>query len=230
MNMITVDEERKHLRIWEMLPWIVNGTVAVELADDVQEHLRQCALCRTELARQRWVSTVMNMDDWRAPAVERGLEKLMHRLIEEDGEPRGRRVRGPWYRRSEAMAASSRRATMVAYGLAAVVLLEAGALAVVGRQLLGQQAQSGYRTLSSSAASTHHATIRFVADDTMPLGRLRELLASQNLQIVSGPGQNGVYSLAPVNSGGDVEAQVAGLRRASGVRFAEPIADAQGLQ
>lgn len=230
MNTISANEERNHLRIWEMLPWTVNGTVSLEVACDVQEHLRQCELCRTELTRQRWLSTSMNKDDRPAPAIERGLEKLMRRLNEEEGEPRARRVRGPWYRRSRLVGASSVRTTLIAYGLAATVLLEAGALAVMGLQLPGQRPQSGYRTLSSGAASPHHATIRLVADDTMPVGRLRELLVSQKLQIVSGPGQNGVYSLAPVDSVSDVEVQVAALRRAPGVRFAEPIADAEGLQ
>lgn len=228
MNMMAVDEEREHLRIWETLPWIVNGTAGAEAASEAQEHLRECALCRAELAHQRWLFKTMNRHERQAPSIERGLEDLMHRIDGEgQREPDIRRVRGPWYRRASAQA-GSRRMAAVAYGLAAMVLVEAGALAVLGgRQLPGEQPQASYRTLSDGAAPAHHATIRLVVDGAMTVGRLQELLASQQLQIVSGPGQNGVYSLAPIAAVGDVDAQVAALRAASGVRFAEPVADAR---
>ncbi|KAE8753496.1 hypothetical protein FSO04_44890 [Paraburkholderia madseniana] len=231
MNMMAVDEERKHLRIWETLPWIVNGTAGAEAASEAQEHVRECTLCRTELARQRWLFTTMNKHERQAPPIERGLEDLMHRIDDEQREPDIRRVRGPWYRRAGAQT-GSHRVAVVAYGLAAMVLVEAGALAVLGgRRPPGEQPQQAtYRTLSEGAAPAHRATIRLVVDDAMTVGRLHALLESQQLEIVSGPGQNGVYSLAPVADAGDVSAQVAVLRAAPGVRFAEPVADARSAQ
>jgi hypothetical protein len=60
----------------------------------------------------------------------------------------------------------------------------------------------------------------------MSLGELEALLGRTHLQIVGGPGDGGVYSLAPLSAraGSGVQGEaLAQLRAHPGVRFAEPV-------
>ncbi|GLU31336.1 hypothetical protein WKR88_15105 [Trinickia caryophylli] len=232
MSASAADDERRHLRIWEMLPWIVNDTAGAEDAREVQAHLRECVLCRAELARQRWLLSAANRREPQAPNVERGLDKLMQQIDDADhheAESRGTGTHGRWQPAEKARARAG-RSVLLAYGLAAMALIEAGALAMLGGQLHGLQPAGSYRTLSEAASPLHRATIRLVVDDAMSVRQLQTLLAAQHLRIVNGPGENGVYSLAPAGEMGDVDAQVAALRAAPGVRFAEPAAEALNAQ
>jgi hypothetical protein len=109
-----------------------------------------------------------------------------------------------------------------------IALLEAGRLAMLGIRHGDAGAPPNYRTLSEPNAAVTGATIPLVADAVMPVGQLQTLLAPLHLQIVGGPGENGVYSLAPTAGHLDVAAQLSALRAAPHVRFAEPVGDADG--
>lgn len=224
MNMIAVDDERMHLRVWEMLPWVVNGTADANELRRVNEHLCACALCLSELSRQRGLCSAMNEREPQAPHVERGLAKLLQRMGDVEGNTQAHPARALRQRRVAANA-GSRVATTVACGLAALVMLESGALAVLGERLQWEPAVA-YRTLSEPASRPNRAAIRLVVDERMSVRELQALLVSLNLQIVAGPDANGVYSLAPLGATGSLDALAAALRAAPGVRFAEPIAQA----
>jgi hypothetical protein len=64
--------------------------------------------------------------------------------------------------------------------------------------------------------------LRVVLADDMTLGELRALLAERGMELVGGPGERGVYTLA-VRS--DAAAALAALRAHPQVRFAEPVAE-----
>ena len=51
-----------HHQIWELLPWIINGTATPEQRRLVDSHLPHCMDCRDELALQRLVHDGMNRD------------------------------------------------------------------------------------------------------------------------------------------------------------------------
>ncbi len=225
MSMIAVDDERMHLRVWEALPWVVNGTADANELRRVNEHLCGCVLCRSELSRQRGLRAAMNERELHAPRVERGLARLLQRIGDVEGETQGHPVQA-LRQRQVAANARARVATTVACGLAAVVLLESGALAVLGERLGSSAPAAAYRTLSEPAARPNRAAIRLVVDEQMSVRDLQALLVSLKLQIVAGPDANGVYSLAPVGATASLDATAAALRAAPGVRFAEPIAQA----
>jgi hypothetical protein len=71
------------------------------------------------------------------------------------------------------------------------------------------------------------ASIRAVLAPTLTLGQVQTLLTQSQLQIVGGPSEAGVYSLAPRTAAADTGAALARLRADPGVRFAEPLDAAQ---
>ncbi|TKC91499.1 hypothetical protein FAZ69_03310 [Trinickia terrae] len=222
MNKIPVDVERTHLHAWEMLPWLVNGTLPEAERAQVEAHLAGCESCREELARQRGLFSQMNAKEIEGPSADQGVARL---LLQIDERPR-----------QAAPAASGARAprnrwAAIAYGLAALLVLETGGVAVLSSQSdAGSHASAVYRTLSLPDSTASRATIRLVVDPAMTAGGLQALLVPLHLQIVAGPTENGVYSLGPAAKRGDVERQIGELRAASGVRFVEPVGASRDTQ
>ena len=217
-------DDRDHLSAWEQLPWLVNGTASEAQRSALGAHIAACDRCREELDRQRSIHRAMNDTDRAGPPVERGLARLTRRI--EASAPEGGI-------RSGRQAAPRSRWAVIAYGLAAVVLLETGGLAMLSTQLgIGsKRAEPAYRTLSSPAASAAQGTIRLVLDSRMTVGDLQALLVPLNLQIVAGPGEHGIYTIGPAGPGSDDPAQqIEALRAARGVRFAEPITPGQAAE
>lgn len=211
-----VSKERAHLLAWELLPWLVNGTAGEFDRSHAEQHLRDCESCRDELARQRGIHLQMNVDTSAEPPVERGVARLLQR-IDQLEQPAAQVV-------ADARRAPRRRWAVVSYSLAALVVLEATGLAVLSSPLGGSPPAAEYRTLSTPDSSTGFATIRLVLEPAMQVGQIQSLLVPLHLQIVAGPSENGVYSLGPASTPGDVERQVSALRAARGVRFVEPVA------
>lgn len=209
--------QRVHLRVWDLLPWIVNGTASESARRDVDAHVSDCVHCREELVRQQRVHAAMNADTEVALPIERGLERLLERVdVHEQQAAR--------YGRASGMGRS--RWAWVACGLAAMVLLEAGGL--VG--LSTSSHDSTYHTLSSPDAGLPQAAIRLVVDPSMTASQLQALLVPLHLQIVAGPNEDGVYSLGVLGRGHDIEKDTAALRAAPGVRFVEPADAARNEQ
>ncbi|MCR4469784.1 zf-HC2 domain-containing protein [Burkholderia sp. SCN-KJ] len=212
------ESELVHLHVWELLPWIVNGRASDAERKLVDAHVRDCEQCQAELASQRKLCAAMTSREEAGPDVERGLDHLWERF-DEAAQPAlgtGTSSKAPW----------RGRMTAIACGLAATALLETGARATLGFSR-GASTLANYRTLSEVNAGAARVTIRLVADPAMPVGRLQALLVQLHLQIVGGPSENGVYSLAPLTPvvAGDVARQLGVLRAASGVRFAEPVGE-----
>lgn len=216
------ESELAHLHVWELLPWIVNGRASDAERKLVDAHVRDCERCQAELASQRKLCAAMGAREDAGPDVERGLDHLWERF-DEEAQPAARTG-------TSSAAPGRRRMTAIACGLAAIVLLETGALATLGFSRGADSAPANYRTLSEGNVGAAHATIRLVADLAMPVGRLQTLLVPLHLQIVGGPSENGVYSLAPLvpDTPRDVAKQLAMLRAAPGVRFAEPVGEGAG--
>jgi len=206
----------RHRHAWELIPWVVNGRASAVERRAVEEHVADCAGCREELALQaRLYGALRGEAPAAAPA---------------DPEPALRRL---WQRiDAAAPVAPRRRATSLplARGLLAAVLIEAVGIAALSAALWSNEAARGraplYQTLSAPAEGAPRASIRAVLAPTLSLGELEALLGRTHLQIVGGPGDGGVYSLAPLSprAGSAVQAEaLAQLRSHPGVRFAEPV-------
>jgi anti-sigma factor RsiW len=206
----------RHRHAWELIPWVVNNRASAEERRAVEEHTADCADCREELALQTRLYAAMRRE---APAT-----------APADPQPALRRL---WQRIDAAAPVLPRRRVAslpLARGLLAAVLIEAIGIAALSAALWSREAVRDhaplYQTLSAPAEGAPRASIRAVLAPTLSLGELEALLGRTHLQIVGGPGDGGVYSLAPLSprAGSGVEAEaLAQLRSHPGVRFAEPV-------
>ena len=203
----------RHRHAWELIPWVVNGRASVEERAVVEQHLADCADCREELAVQTRLRQAMRAAAEPAVATDpaAGLSRLWRRIDA-----------------AAAPAVERRRSGALARGLLAAVVIEALGITALSAALLtrdaGRATPQLYQTLSAPAESAPRATIRAVLAPTLSLGELEDLLGRTRLQIVGGPSEAGVYSLAPLpGAAAPMQPMLAQLRSHPGVRFAEPV-------
>jgi hypothetical protein len=211
-----------HRQVWETIPWIVNGSASEEEMRVTHEHLRQCADCREAMAFEQRLRDALSHPRANLSDGAQGWQRLSARL---DERPTG------GGRPHAAINAHARIPTSGAVRwLAAAVIVEALALgAVVSSSWMNKTDRSplgAYRTLSQAdTAVTAAPTIRVVLSQDMTLEQLHVLLNTAHLQVVAGPSDSGVWSLAPVDNAAAVatEGALRQLRESRQVRFAEPI-------
>lgn len=221
MNSEHIERQNEHQKAWELLPGIVNGTASAAQARRVERHLRECAECRAELARERSLRAALLLPAEHAPDVELGLQRLARRL---DQAGDFRPLAAPAPRRN-----LPRSFGMVLAGVGLVELLALAALLLAGARLASPSAwppspSPAYRTLSESAApGTPAVRLRLVFDGARPVAQLQALLQAKGLVVVAGPSETGVWSLGFAHEEQDADATAKALRQVPGVLFAEPV-------
>lgn len=194
-----------HQALQELLPWLVNGTLAPDQLAMVTEHLRGCAQCRQDVKWQRSVAAA-------APAapegldMERALGRLMPRLEARKAAPQ-RRLRDLWEGRG-----------WMPWALAAQTAL----IAVLAVQATAPDGlQPDYHVLGAGPMPTAgNMVVAFRPDAT--LADLRRLAQANGARVVDGPTVTGAYVLE-VDAGR--QAQVAAAFKADpAVLLAEPLA------
>jgi anti-sigma factor RsiW len=207
----------RHRQAWDLIPWVVNGRASPEQRAVVEQHLADCGDCREEYAFQQRLAGAMRSAPEPAGNAQAALQDLWRRIDGDEQAPRpARRVAGGGFAR----------------GLLAAVIVEAVGLAVLSGALWTRTQAAAvapvYHTLSAPQEAAPRASIRAVLAPSLTLGQLQTLLAQSQLQIVGGPSDAGVYSLAPLSTAAaDGGAALARLRADPGVRFAEPVDAAQ---
>ena len=209
---------QSHRHIWEMLPWALNGSASEAEALAVHEHLRQCADCRDAWAFERRLHDALSRPQPTASDADEGWLRLSARIDGAAGTPLSVRLRPS-------------TTTQVRW-LAAAVIVEALALGVIVTSTWANRPERGvaalYQTLSQTEAARATPTIRAVLAPEMTLDQFRHLLGEAHLQVVAGPGDAGVWSLAPADeaNAAATESALRHLRASAQVRFAEPIGSA----
>jgi hypothetical protein len=207
------DSFADHRAAWEAIPWVVNGTADEAARALLTTHLAACPDCAAEYQLQSKLRTAIRSSEPPPADATAAYNRLRQRL---DGESAGQiPTRRAW--------------TSGARLLVAMVVLEAVSIVALSSALWvrgGHDNSAVYRTLGSGEAVPRPATIRAVLDPALNLQGMQALLNGFKLQIVAGPTDAGVYSLAPADPAklGDTAQIVAALRGHAGVRFAEPIA------
>lgn len=215
--------ERAHQRIWDLLPWYVNGTLPSEERRAVEDHLDACSRCREEVAVCRATREALAETGEVAPSPHPvQLARLLTRVDElESG--RGRR---PWLASWKALLVPvNPMRALLAVQLAITALL-IGLLVWQQRQ---PETQPLYRTLSAPAAPRGDAArVRVVFTETTTEKEIREILLRVHGEIVAGPSVFGTYTIE-IPTGGETPGSVlAHLRSQPQVRFAEPLPAAEG--
>ena len=211
-------EARQHPEISALIPWYVNGTLDEREVQRVEAHLARCAMCREDLAQERYVYRGMNS----APFVEHipaaSLKRLQAQLDGAEAAPpavsaaNGRPAAEP-----------ARRALPWQGWMAASVAVMAVALGLVAADRwlpYRARVQPDYYTVTAPIPRPPNEVIRAVFSPHITLVDMQAILDEAQLRIVSGPTEAGVYSLA-ADSHRPVNESLALLRAHTQVRFAE---------
>ncbi len=183
-----------HERAFELLPWLVNGTLPADEREAVEEHARTCIACRRERKYQQSLHAAVRARRTSDVSVEAGFERLDREL---DG-----------------AAAAGHRPWRIRYTAAAPFALAAAAgVAVLGVLLwftpLPGPTDSSYQTLTTPAAGDATLLdIVFTADTTA--AEIQALLDEIGGEIVAGPSELGRYSVRMRDDAAD-DAQIAEL-------------------
>jgi hypothetical protein len=222
-----------HARNWNLLPWWVNGTLSSDQANDVERHLAECPACTAEADVQRALQLKLRDSDPVSIAPQSAWQKMAERL---DGEDEAL-ARGHFKSRPKAVGAWP-------WAVAAQTLLIAGLTTVIWRQANTPTSspdfsatqseamlQPRYETLTSTPdAITASESMRVVFRRDVAVAEVNALLRQLPAQIVAGPSEAGVYTLAvPVANPNTADKKkvaadlLARVRADTRVLFAEPV-------
>jgi hypothetical protein len=208
---MTVDA---HEKVWELIPWFVNGRLGAEESVTVEAHLTECARCREECELQNQIHDRMRNDAAVAFATEASFRKMEDRLQSSGAALKPRATSG------------SQRVVMA---LAAALALESVALVAWGAwSWMGNRTEEArYVTLSSDggavAPKTNGTLVRVVFAESVALSEVERLLRVTEARVVDGPTERGVYTIE-LRGATELSAdRLRALRGSELVRFAEPV-------
>lgn len=197
MSVVVPMEHDEHVAVQALLPWYARGNLPEPDQHRVAQHLLGCATCRSELAAERPMQSLMDVAGT-APDlgdVEAGLARL-HARMKPAPQPSTAAPRWmPW-----------------ALGMQGVALA-----ALLGLWLQARQPEPAYEALAApgQAAVVADALVMFKPGTSEQ--QLRELLRTQGAGVVAGPTDTGAWLLR-VDARG-----LAALRAAPIVALAEPL-------
>jgi hypothetical protein len=216
-----------HAETLELLPWLVNGTLAGAELARVEAHLGECPACR---ARLEWERRLRGSEAQAAPPMSPTLAfaRLAPRLGAQEG---GAGVQVRWSRLAAANDPRWLRAVAavqlgVIFVLGLVIVWPAGHRADgAGRGKAGYSAAdygaADYRALGARAAAPGNLVVGF--DPATPERELRRILQASGARIVDGPTAAGAYVLDV--AAGDAGPTLSSLRAEPAVTLAEPLVD-----
>jgi anti-sigma factor RsiW len=168
-----------HQEVQELLPWLVNGTLAQDEIALVEAHLSDCAECQAELAAERQLAAAIES----SPIDSEAAWERMERRLEEAANPRLRALPSLWRKRVPIGWA-------VASPMAAAAALALIIINVPSRQPVDAQ----YRALGApDAAPTANLIVQF--QPTTRISEVQGALQSVDARLVDGPTQTGAYLL-----------------------------------
>jgi hypothetical protein len=193
-----------HGRAFELLPWLVNGTLAGSEREAVEEHARTCIVCRRELKEQQRLYAGVRARRTADVSAEAGFEALDDQL---DAATTRWRVR---------YATAAPFAIAAAAGLAVLAVL-------VWFTPLPEIDAKVYSTLATSSASDSVLLDIVFAEDTTS-AEMQQLLDGIGGEIVAGPSNVGRYTVRVPEPGDDARLRdlLDVLTADSRVRFAGP--------
>ncbi|MFL6200929.1 MAG: anti-sigma factor family protein [Thermoanaerobaculia bacterium] len=210
------EDERLHQRVWELLPWHANGTLAETERRTVEEHAARCERCRKELDACRQLGEAVRQAAVEAPTPHPArLARLMDRLDEADGSPLRARLGG-------LLAATPKPVRWVLAGqLAALLLLAAAPLWTPPPP---PPPPAEYKTLSEPIAVPAGPQVRVVFADGATERQIRDVLLPIGGQLAGGPSPLGVYTVELPQGRDPLPVVLRHLRSRAEVSFAEPVA------
>ena len=221
--------ERVHQRVWELLPWYVNGSLAERERERVEAHLAACLRCQGEERVSRHLAGAVARAGEVAPAPHPvQLQRMLARI--EESEREERESAGRWRLLAPLrglVRATPRPLRGALVAQAAVILLLVGFLAwSAWRPVAAPALQPAYRTLSNpDAAPVPTARLRVMFSPQATEKEIRELLHGIHGEITAGPSPSGAYTVEVPAASDPAGVVLARLRsEPQVVLFAEPAA------
>jgi hypothetical protein len=225
--------DRIHQRVWELLPWYVNGSLSQRERERVETHLAGCRRCQEEeRASRRTAETVKSAGEVAPTPHPVQFQRVLARIDEAEREAPARggmwpRLAAPFRALIEATPRPLRGALVAQV---AVIVMLVGVLVWPELQSGPRRAQppAVYRTLSDSApppASLAPALrLRVMFSPKATERQIRGLLLGVRGEITGGPSPLGVYTLSVPAGSDSLQAVLARLRSEPQVVLAEPVA------
>lgn len=173
-----------HKQAFELLPWLVNGSLAAHERDAVEEHARDCLLCRRAIKeQQRLRASVLNQPTVHISA-QSGFERLLQQIDDRPIMASPAASTGGWAWWTPARIAVAAAACTAAF--AAILWL--------ALPTSDGLAPSEYRTLASPAVgASNELDVVFV--DSITAAQIRQVLAEIGGEITAGPSDVGRYTV-----------------------------------
>jgi hypothetical protein len=173
------DPAASHGRAFELLPWLVNGTLAGAERDAVEQHARACIVCRRELKEQQQLHAAMRARRTADVSAEAGFDRL-----ERDLDP-AVQSRRRW---------RQRYATIAPFAVSAAAGIAVLAILLWFTPLPELEVDGRYSTLATpSTTATPLLDVVFAEDTTA--AEIQALLDDIGGEIVAGPSDLGRYSV-----------------------------------
>jgi len=173
MTELSRSARREHDKAWELLPWLVNGTLAGQERAEVETHVRTCLPCRRELKQQLMLREAVHESAVLDRSPQQGFDALMRRV----DQPAAAGTMVPFdasvWSKLRSMIGRLVARGPVPWGLYAAA---GAAIVLVGSGLLYQPNTGGiFQTLSSGAA-TDALMLDIVFIPNTPLSEKRAVL------------------------------------------------------
>jgi hypothetical protein len=199
-----------HERAFELLPWLINGTLSGSERDSVETHVRDCLTCRIALREQQRLLTMIKGQPTVPLSAAHGFEQLQRRLSLES-----------------AVSARRPRRFFQLTPTTGLIALAAALGAVAFTLWLDSSGNAGnergaYTTLGRDAPAGAVRLDIVFADETTE-NDMRALLNEIGATLVGGPSEIGRYTVRLESSElteADVAALMQRLKRDTRVRFA----------
>ena len=190
------DSKRTHRECWDLLPWIVNDRASPRDKTKVEQHLTTCDACREELERQRVLRDAIRQEEPIVIAPQTSFQKLMQRIDGQVDEPAPHE---PIDEETHVAHVPRPFGRWLPIAAAIQAIAIAGLLGTVWWQARATLEAPRFTTLTSSSGIAHGPVIRVVFAPEVSIVSINTVLRAIPAEIVSGPSEAGVFTLALPN-------------------------------
>ena len=198
--------ELDHTAVYELLPWLANGSLGTAEREGAESHVRSCIVCRRELKELERLRLAVRGQPTLHVSAEGGLDRLQRQLDREKSASRPA-ARDVGYRPF--------------FRFAAVASVGVAFLGVLLWLAPNVPTQAPYGTLAKT--SPDPAQIDVIFNQQTPASDIQALLQTVDGEIVAGPSELGRYGVR-IHGGSATDAEVNALIEKLGhdprVRFA----------
>jgi hypothetical protein len=180
-----------------LLPWIANDRASPRDKTKVEQHLSTCEACREELERQRVLRDAIRQEESIVIAPQTSFHKLMLRIDGEVDEPAPHE---PVEEEAQATPVARPLGRWLPIAAAIQAIAIAGLLGTVWLQSRATLEAPRFTTLTSSSGIAHGPVIRVVFAPEVSIVNINTALRAIPAEIVSGPSEAGVFTLALPNN------------------------------